>query len=259
MTVHLAFAQALDACYAGIRAIQAKARTNGFQKRPTWPAIVLCTPKGWTGPNIFVDWIQVEGTFFRAHQVPLAHVRLSPEHLKLLEVWMAATTPRTSSTGTVASFRSWPRSRPKEIRLFEWVRILTPMGGKLTVDCKPPDLQEYSVPVVKPGTELHESTRQLGQLVRCNPSSRSKITFASLPADETNSNRLEMCLPLRTVASSFGNDPHRRRRPSGVRRMAGAMEVLSEHLCQGWLEGVLLRGGTASLPPTRRLRRCPPR
>jgi len=235
LLVHRAFAETLDACYAKIRAIQTDARTNGFTKRPTWPVIVLRTPKGWTGPKV-VDGVPVEGTF-RAHQVPLANVRSEPEHLKMLEAWM----------------RSY---RPDELfdqngRLVHELAALAPKGdrrmganphangGKLSVSLELPDLRAYAVPVAKPATKLHESTRQLGQLLEGLFEQKNEpANFRLFCPDETNSNRLGDVFAVEnrcSVGTLLPTDDH-------VTPDGRVMEVLSEHLCQGWLEGYLLTG-----------------
>jgi xylulose-5-phosphate/fructose-6-phosphate phosphoketolase len=235
MPMHQAFAQTLDACYAKIRAIQVEARAKGFTKRPIWPAIVLRTPKGWTGPKI-VDALPVEGTF-RAHQVPLSNVRSNPEHLKMLEEWMRSYRPEDL-------FDQEGRIRPE-------LATLAPKGerrmgsnphangGKLTVDLQLPDLRQYAVPVVKPATERSESTRQLGQVMRDLFKQKPKQNnFRLFCPDETNSNRLGDVFTVENrclVGEVLPNDDH-------VAPDGRVMEVLSEHLCQGWLEGYLLTG-----------------
>src|SRR5437763_3577246 len=160
--MHRDFAATLDTCYARIRAIQEEARRNGFSRRPTWPAIVLRTPKGWTGPKE-VDGLPVEGTF-RAHQVPLPHPRENPTHLRMLEAWMRSYRPEELFDGNG--------------RLIPALAALAPVGdrrmganphangGKLRVDLDLPDFRAYAVDVPRPATERHESTRQLGKFLR---------------------------------------------------------------------------------------------
>jgi xylulose-5-phosphate/fructose-6-phosphate phosphoketolase len=235
LPMHRAFATTLDTCYAQIRAIQTAARTNGFSKRPTWPAIVLRSPKGWTGPKI-VDSLPVEGTF-RAHQVPLPNVRENPAHLQMLEQWM----------------RSY---RPEELfdengRLVAELAALAPRGdrrmganphangGKLTVDLDPPSFRDYAIPVTKPATERRESTRQLGKMIRdiFKRNAETK-TFRLFCPDETNSNRLGDVFEVEnrcSVGTIIPIDDH-------VAPNGRVMEVLSEHLCEGWLEGYVLTG-----------------
>ncbi len=235
LPMHRALAATLDACYAKIRANQTEARTKGFSSRPTWPAIVLRTPKGWTGPNV-VDGVPVEGTF-RAHQVPLANVRDNVAHLQMLELWM----------------RSY---RPEELfdqsgRLVPELVALAPKGdrrmganphangGMLTVDLDLPDLGAYAVPVAKPAVERRESPRQLGKMIRdVFVRSAKSRNFRLFCPDETNSNRLGDVFEVEnrcSVGKIIPTDDH-------VAPDGRVMEVLSEHLCQGWLEGYVLSG-----------------
>src|SRR5262245_32425548 len=184
---HRAFAATLDRCWQRIRTIQDDARKHGVTRRPEWPAIVLRTPKGWTGPKV-VDGVRVEGTF-RAHQVPLAGVRDNPEHLKMLEAWMR-------SYGPERVFDADGRLRPE-------LAALAPKGekrmgasdhangGKLIVDLDIPSFRDYAIPVPRPATERHESTRQLGALLRDLFKRNAKQrNFRLFCPDETNSNRL---------------------------------------------------------------------
>jgi xylulose-5-phosphate/fructose-6-phosphate phosphoketolase len=235
--VHRQFAEALDACYARIRTIQTEARERGTAGRPRWPAIVLRTPKGWTGPKV-VDALQVEGTF-RAHQVPIEHVRENPAHLRMLEAWM----------------RSY---RPEELfddagRLAPALAALAPTGdrrmgatpyangGRLLVDLELPDIREYAIAVDRPASTQRESTRQLGKFMRdiyAYARNARRHNFRLFCPDEINSNRLDnvfevetRCFMLRTIPEDDHVSPDGR-----------VMEVLSEHLCEGWLEGYLLTG-----------------
>jgi xylulose-5-phosphate/fructose-6-phosphate phosphoketolase len=235
LAVHGAFAQTLETCYGQIRSLQQQAREEGFSRRPRWPAIVLRTPKGWTGPKE-VDGVPIEGTF-RAHQVPLANVRDNPEHLRLLEQWM----------------RSY---RPDELfdaegKLDPDLAALAPSGerrmganphangGTLLVDLDIPDFRDYALEVERPGSEWHESPRQLGEMLRDiyvrNAEARN---FRLLCPDETNSNRLGAVFEVENrclVGRTLDSDDH-------VAPDGRVMEVLSEHLCEGWLEGYLLTG-----------------
>jgi xylulose-5-phosphate/fructose-6-phosphate phosphoketolase len=233
LSVHVALARALDDAYAKIRGIQADARERGFRKRPAWPAIVLRTPKGWTGPET-VDGLPVEGTF-RAHQVPLSNVRDNPEHLAMLEQWMRSYRPEEL-------FDSAGRLDPK-------LAALAPTGdrrmganphangGRAMKELSLPDLREYAVPVTAPATELRESTRQLGKLMR-DLFQRKPDNFRLFCPDETNSNRLGDVFAVENRCSVGTILPTDERvAPDGK-----VMEVLSEHLCQGWLEGYLLTG-----------------
>jgi xylulose-5-phosphate/fructose-6-phosphate phosphoketolase len=232
--VHRAFASALDGCLDDIAHAQAAARASGqLSRRPRWPVLVLRTPKGWTGP-VEVDGVPIEGTF-RAHQVPLAGVRTNPDHLAALERWMKSYAPE--------------RLFDASGRLVERLRNLAPLGsrrmganprangGAISAPLTRPDIEGYAVPVVTPGRDQRESTRQLGlmlrDLYRANPS-----TFRLFCPDETNSNRLgavfdatARCLVERVDAG----DDH-------VSHEGRVMEVLSEHNCEGWLEGYVLTG-----------------
>ncbi len=235
MSVHQAFAETLDTCYARIRSYQEEARKHGFRKRPHWPAIILRTPKGWTGPKE-VDGLPVEGTF-RSHQVPVAAVKTNPEHLRLLEEWMRSYQPEDV-------FDEDGRLRPE-------LAALAPQGdrrmganphangGKLLVDLHLPDITEYAIEVTKPATERHESTRQLGKLLRdIFTHNVMHQNFRLFCPDETNSNRLGNVFEVENrcfVEPILPTDDHLS--PDGR-----VMEVLSEHLCQGWLEGYLLTG-----------------
>jgi xylulose-5-phosphate/fructose-6-phosphate phosphoketolase len=235
LSMHQAFATTLDACHTKIRAIQTEARVTGFSQRPNWPAIVLRSLKGWTGPKV-VDGLPVEGTF-RAHQVPLANVRDNPTHLRMLEQWL----------------RSY---RPEELfdengRLLPEVAALAPKGdrrmganphangGKLISDLELPDFRDYAIPVTQPAAERCESTRQLGKMIRdlFKRSAQTK-NFRLFCPDETNSNRLGNVFEVEnrcSVGKIIPIDDH-------VAPDGRVMEVLSEHLCQGWLEGYVLTG-----------------
>jgi len=235
MRMHLAFAETLDLCYAKIRSYQEDARAHGFTKRPQWPAIILRTPKGWTGPKE-VDGIPIEGTF-RAHQVPVADVKANLDHLRLLEQWM----------------RSY---QPEELfdeqgRLIPELAALAPQGerrmganphangGELLVGLDLPDFTEYAIAVNKPATERHESTRQLGKLLRdLFTRNATRRNFRLFCPDETNSNRLGNVFEVEnrcSVERILPTDDH-------ISPDGRVMEVLSEHLCEGWLEGYLLTG-----------------
>jgi xylulose-5-phosphate/fructose-6-phosphate phosphoketolase len=233
--MHQAMAATLDDVVAEIQRIQSQARTKGFKQRPRWPMIVLRTPKGWTGPQM-VDGLPVEGTF-RSHQVPLAEARTRPENLKLLEDWM----------------RSY---RPEELfdergRLLSELTELAPQGerrmganehsngGLLLRDMRLPDFREYAVKVPGPGSVEAEDTRALGRLLRdVIKLNQDPRIFRLFGPDETASNRLGAVFEVterQWVAEAIEGDDHLA--PEG-----SVMEVLSEHLCQGWLEGYLLTG-----------------
>jgi len=232
--VHQAMAATLDEVFDTIAAIQSRAR-GGAPDRPRWPMIVLRTPKGWTCPRE-VDGVQVEGTW-RSHQVPLANVRSNPEHLRLLETWLRSYRPeelfdadgRPSGEliGMAPSGDARMGSNPHA------------NGGALLKDLRIPDFTEYCVEVAKPGTTLSEPTRALGRMlrdiIRLNAEDRN---FRLFGPDETTSNRLDAVFEATDKvweADVLPVDEH-------LGREGRVMEVLSEHLCQGWLEGYLLTG-----------------
>ena len=235
MSMHQAFALTLDTCYTKIRAIQTQARTAGFSQRPLWPAIVLRSLKGWTGPKV-VDGLPVEGTF-RAHQVPLANVRNNPAHLQMLEQWLRSYGPEELFD--------------EQGRLIPELAALVPKGdrrmganphangGKLIVDLDLPDFRDYAIYIAQPATERYESTRQLGQMLRdLFQRSAAARNFRLFCPDETNSNRLGNVFETEnrcSVGKIIPLDDH-------VSPDGRVMEVLSEHLCQGWLEGYVLTG-----------------
>ena len=186
-TMHQLMATTLDRVIGEIRKIQSDARSKGLVRRPRWPAIVLQTPKGWTGPKL-VDGKQVEGTF-RAHQVPLAEVRTNPTHLKMLEEWMRSYRPEEL-------FDSAGRLKPELAELApQGTRRMGANphtnGGALLRDLKIPDFREYAVKVPSPGAVDSEDTRVLGaflrDVVKLNQKPR---TFRIFGPDETASNRL---------------------------------------------------------------------
>ena len=232
--VHARFARVLDECLADIRAIQREARASqSVNARPLWPVIVLRTPKGWTGPRE-IDGVQIEGTF-RAHQVPVSEVRTNPNHLAALEVWLRSYRPHELFDEQGKFNPQLAKFAPSGERRMGSNPHAN--GGKLCVPLLMPDIAPYALPVPKPGAELRESTRQLGQVLRDvyrdNPRS-----FRLFCPDETNSNRLgavfeteQRCL----VAPSIAGDDH-------VSPDGRVMEVLSEHNCEGWLEGYVLTG-----------------
>jgi xylulose-5-phosphate/fructose-6-phosphate phosphoketolase len=233
--VHQLMATTLDAILVEIRKIQRDARENGFTTRARWPMIVLNTPKGWTGPAT-VDGKKVEGTF-RSHQVPLAGLASNPEHLEMLEEWM----------------RSY---RPEELfdengRLISQLTELAPSGtrrmganphangGLLLKDLILPNFRDYALDVRSPGESEGEATRVMGRFLRdvitLNADARN---FRMVGPDETTSNRLDAVFEVTTresVARIIPDDDH-------VSPDGRVMEMLSEHACQGWLEGYLLTG-----------------
>jgi len=236
MPIHLAFAQALDVAHERIRAIQVAARSRGGGAggaHPRWPVIVLRTPKGWTGPRV-VDGVPVEGTF-RAHQVPLDNVRSNPEHLQTLDRWMRSYRPDELFDGNGRFVADLAALAPRGDRRMGANPHAN--GGRLTVDLELPDFREYGIAVPKAATERHESTRRLGQWMRDIFKNR-KNAFRLFCPDETNSNRLGDVFTVENRCSTgtiLPGDDH-------LASDGRVMEVLSEHLCQGWLEGYLLTG-----------------
>jgi xylulose-5-phosphate/fructose-6-phosphate phosphoketolase len=232
---HLAMARTLDRIVERIRAIQQDARSNGFRERPRWPMIVLHTPKGWTGPSE-VDGVQVEGTW-RAHQVPLAELAEKKPHLKLLEQWMRSYRPEELFTS--------------EGKLLPELRALAPQGkrrmgdnphangGILLRNLRLPDFREYAVEVKKPGAVTAEATRVQGAFIRdVMKLNLPTHNFRVFSPDELTSNRWNDVLDVTarmSAAEIRASDSH-------VANDGRVMEVLSEHQCQGWLEGYLLSG-----------------
>ncbi len=232
--VHEAFATTLDTCLDAIARIQKEARGGkAIADQPRWPLIVLRTPKGWTGPKN-VDGIPIEGTF-RAHQVPLSGVRTNAAHLTMLEEWMKSYRPETLFDEAGRLLPRLAALAPKGDRRMG----ANPQanGGRL---CKPldiPPMDAYAIPVAKHGSELHESTRKLGEMMR-DIYKRNPKNFRLFCPDETNSNRLGAVFEVENralVEQTIPTDDHVS--PSGR-----VMEVLSEHNCEGWLEGYLLTG-----------------
>jgi xylulose-5-phosphate/fructose-6-phosphate phosphoketolase len=234
-SMHPLMAATLDKVVADIRRIQSDARTKGIANRPRWPMIVFNSPKGWTGPKV-VDGLPVEGTY-RAHQVPLSEPRKYPEHLKLLESWM----------------RSY---RPQELfdqngRLVPELEELAPEGerrmganphangGILLRDLRLPDFRDYAIAVPEPGKVMGEDTRTLGQYLRdVIKLSSHERNFRIFGPDETASNRLTAVFEATNKqwqAEVVPTDDH-------LATEGRVVEMLSEHQCEGWLEGYLLTG-----------------
>jgi xylulose-5-phosphate/fructose-6-phosphate phosphoketolase len=231
--VHQEMAATLDGVIEEIRGIQKGAREQGYTKRPIWPMIVMVTPKGWTGPKV-VDGLQIEGTF-RAHQVPLTDFATKPEHLKMLETWMRSYRPEElfDDTGRpIPELRALPPEGTRRMGCNPHAN-----GGLLLRELRMPDFRKYAVPVPAPGVEIAEATRAAGKMLRdiieLNPDN-----FRIFGPDETSSNRLDAVFEVTnrtSEATIFPFDDH-------VAPDGRVMEVLSEHMCQGWLEGYLLTG-----------------
>ncbi len=232
-TVHQLLAATLDTVVEEIHAIQRAAREGGVTGRPQWPMIVLKTPKGWTGPAT-VDGKPSEGTW-RSHQVPFGEVRTNPEHLALLEGWLRSYRPGELFDERGALIPELADLPPKSYRRMSANPVAN--GGELLQDLVLPDFRDYAVDVPAPGATTSEATRVLGDYVR-DVMDRNRRTFRMFGPDETASNRLGAVLEVtdRTwMAEIVPGDDHLA--PDGR-----VMEVLSEHQCQGWLEGYLLTG-----------------
>jgi xylulose-5-phosphate/fructose-6-phosphate phosphoketolase len=231
--MHQLMAATLDEVLSAIDAIQRRAREEGEVGRPRWPMIVLCTPKGWTGPKQ-VDGLPAEGSF-RSHQVPLAEVRTNPEHLAQLEQWLSSYGPQELFDERGALREELAELAPQgDLRMGANPHA---NGGLLLRELELPDFRRYAVKVLSPATETSEATRVLGaflrDIFRANPEN-----FRIVGPDETASNRLGAVLDATArawEAERLDTDDHLS--PDGR-----VMEVLSEHLCQGWLEGYLLTG-----------------
>jgi xylulose-5-phosphate/fructose-6-phosphate phosphoketolase len=232
-TMHKLMAETLDKIVGIIKGIQADARKNGFHMRPRWPMIVLKSPKGWTGPK-WVDGKQIEGTF-RAHQVPMEKIRGIPEHLRILEEWMRSYKPEElfDENGTLQP--DIAEIGPKGNKRMG----MNPHsnGGLLLRDLQLPDFESYAFDVKTPGTQTGESTRIQGQYLR-DVMKANPHTFRLMSPDETASNRLGAVFEFTnrdSTARICDNDEN-------VAPDGRVMEMLSEHQCQGWLEGYLLTG-----------------
>jgi len=233
--MHQQMAATLDAIIAEIKAIQHDARNNGISQRPKWPMIILRTPKGWTGPKE-VDGLKTEGSW-RSHQVPFAEMSTKPAHVKLLEQWMKGYKPEElfDDNGTLIS--ELAELAPKGVQRMGANPHAN--GGILLKNLKMPDFRDYAVEVPGPGQVLGEATRVMGFLLRdvmqLNTDHRN---FRIFGPDETASNRLGALFEVTNrawMAQTLDEDDHLA--PDGR-----VMEILSEHTCQGWLEGYLLTG-----------------
>ncbi len=233
--VHRALSDALDECFDEIAAIEAEARRHGFSARPRWPALVLRTPKGWTGPKE-VDGEPVEGTF-RSHQVPVGDVRTNAEHLRILERWMRSYRPEELFDDDGALVPELTRLAPAGDRRMGANPHAN--GGRLLKPLDLPDPAGYQISVEHPGSELQESTRRLGEMLRdVFTRNAGSQNFRLFCPDETNSNRLGAVFDVENrclVEPTIPIDDH-------VAPDGRVMEILSEHSCEGWLEGYLLTG-----------------
>jgi xylulose-5-phosphate/fructose-6-phosphate phosphoketolase len=233
--MHELMASTMDGVVEEIRRIQKEAREKGFQERPRWPMIVMITPKGWTGPKV-VDGVPIEGTF-RAHQVPVTGMASNPEHIKILETWMKSYRPEELFDDTGRPMADYLELAPKGQRRMGSNPHAN--GGLLLKDLKMPDFRNYAVEVPEPGRSTAEATKVLGLMLRdVFKLNRDTQNFRIVGPDETASNRLDAVFTVTTRVSTaevLPSDDH-------VSPDGRVMEVLSEHMCQGWLEGYLLTG-----------------
>jgi xylulose-5-phosphate/fructose-6-phosphate phosphoketolase len=240
--MHRAMASALDTAIAQIREVQQEARARGENPEkvhgeifPRLPLIILRSPKGWTGPEE-VDGKKIED-YWRSHQVPLAQIRSNPQHLKQLEDWMKSYKPEELFDERGAPMPELVALAPEGDRRMGMNPHAN--GGELLKDLEMPDFRKYAVEVSEPGRTLAEATREMGKFLRdvmkCNLESRN---FRIMGPDETSSNRLDALFEvtrrtwlMKTLPEDENLSPDGR-----------VMEILSEHTCQGWLEGYLLTG-----------------
>jgi xylulose-5-phosphate/fructose-6-phosphate phosphoketolase len=235
-TMHRLMASTLDAVFDEIAAIKRHAREASDSTRPRWPMIVLRTPKGWTGPKT-VDGKKTEGSW-RSHQVPLAGLATNPEHVAQLERWMRSYDPEDlfDADGTLrAELRALP---PRGTRRMSDNPHAN--GGRLLRALVLPDFRDYAAPVTKPGSTFAESTRILGGYLRDVMSANAaNKNFRVFGPDETASNRLD---DLFEVTGRAWDAEARADDDCFLSPAGRVMEILSEHTCQGWLEGYLLSG-----------------
>jgi xylulose-5-phosphate/fructose-6-phosphate phosphoketolase len=231
--VHQLMATTLEAVIEEMHTIQHEARVNGHSQRPQWPMIILRTPKGWTGPKE-VDGEKVED-HWRSHQVPFADTASNPAHVQVLEAWMRSYKPEELFDDTGHLVPKLAALAPQGRRRMGANPHAN--GGLLLKDLKIPDFQAYAVDVPIPGTVTAEATRVMGRFLR-DVMRRNMDNFRVFGPDETASNRLSALFevtPRTWMAELLSEDDHLA--PHGR-----VMEILSEHTCQGWLEGYLLTG-----------------
>ncbi len=233
--VHELLATTLDIIIEEIKQIQNEARVNGFTKRPQWPMIIFSTPKGWTGPKE-VDDIKIEGTW-RSHQVPLSELSEKTAHVKLLEQWMKSYKPEElfdEQGKLIAELAALAPQGTKRMGANPHAN-----GGIVLHDLAMPDFKNNAVEVLNPGATKAEATKIMGAFLRDTMKLNwDKRNFRIFGPDETASNRLSNLFDITertSTAEIYETDDH-------ISADGRVMEVLSEHLCQGWLEGYLLTG-----------------
>ncbi len=234
-TMHQLMARTLETVVEEIRSIQNAARAGQSKGMPQWPMMIMRTPKGWTGPKV-VDGKPVEGTW-RAHQVPITDFATKPGHLKILEDWMKSYKPEELFDANGKLIPELAELAPKGDRRMGANPHAN--GGLLLKDLVMPNFCDYAVPVARPGTSIEEATRVLGKLLRDVMSTNAENkNFRVWGPDETASNRLDALYEATDkvfMEPLLPTDEH-------LSTTGRVMEVLSEHMCQGWLEGYLLTG-----------------
>ncbi|MCI4318010.1 MAG: phosphoketolase family protein, partial [Thermoplasmata archaeon] len=234
-SVHVEMAEALDWAYAEIRAIQERSKNREGHRTENWPALILRTPKGWTGPKM-VDGVAVEATF-HAHQIPIEDPATNPGHLSLLEAWLKSYRPGElfddSGRATQHATAVYPAPAKR------MGRNPHANGGRLLRDLEIPPYDRYTVPVPFPGDAQTESTKVLGGFLRgVFEANASAANFRLFCPDETSSNRLQAVFGATWRAFEMPLLPT----DEFLSRDGRVMEILSEHCCEGWLEGYLLTG-----------------
>ena len=233
--MHTLMADALDQVMQQIADLQQAARTSGDATRPRWPMIVLTTPKGWTGPKI-VDGQKIEGTF-RAHQVPLSDPQNNPAHLEMLESWLKSYRPEELFDADGSLMPGLADLAPSGARRMGSSPHAN--GGLLLQDLRLPAFQDYAVAVTAPGEVDAEDTRVLGRFLRdVIKANDHRRHFRLFGPDETVSNRLDAVFEATNRQWVAGTVPD----DQWLAPAGSVVEVLSEHQCQGWLEGYLLTG-----------------
>jgi xylulose-5-phosphate/fructose-6-phosphate phosphoketolase len=238
MDMHQRMAATLDSVVTEIRRIQRDARANGFRARPRWPMIILRSPKGWTGPKV-VDGKQTEGTF-RSHQVPMGEMS-RPGHVKILENWLKSYRPQELFDKTGRLVPDLAALAPTGERRMSANPHAN--GGLLLRDLRLPDFRDYAVTVPQPGAVDAEATRVQGEFIR-DVIEHNSDNFRVFSPDETSSNRWNAVFEATnrcSTAEILPGDDH-------VAPDGRVMEMLSEHQCQGWLEGYLLSGRHGFFP-----------
>ncbi len=235
LAMHQQMAATLDTVIGEIRAIQAQARTGGATQRARWPLIILRSPKGWTGPKE-VDGKKTEGSW-RSHQVPFSEMAEKPGHIRLLEQWMKSYRPEELFDSSGALIPELAALAPKGDRRMGANPHSN--GGILLKELRMPDFRDYAVAVPKPGRARAEATRVMGEFLRdVMKLNLDRRNFRVMGPDETASNRLSALFEVTDrdwMAETLPDDDH-------LSPQGRVMEILSEHTCQGWLEGYLLTG-----------------